>query len=411
MNSIKNNGMNNFFTSKIRLLFFFDMKNTTFKLDDISKSSNKTKLIEETQNLSVQSIETINTNNSTDKEKSTSKKSFSNTLIMPKFSNENKNLKVFKSIEEKSSSETSDFLKKKRNPLTHIKEEEKKEGEDDYKNKNINENVKIISKKMGRKKKELKQNDKSIYLNSHSKFSEDNVIKKIKANIFKSIIKWLNEICQKEIKQTEEENPSQPQTQTQTEIQTQTEMQIEAPISMGNLENLFFEKESEETFLKLDFKGVINNISRKYNIEMMNKTIGEIFSNNINKRYKKKKKEHNAKLIKKILKENKYKNVIGILKLTFKEVLEIFTEKAGDDIKNKINQETLDKFNKIDKFLEIIKEQEIKNKEMNGLLIDIYTKNVENLCLNYEKWFNNRNIKREQKKIKEINESKEINEL
>ena len=218
------------------------------------------------------------------------------------------------------------------------------------------ENNKNLQKKaQGRKKKEEK--DKG----NHTKYSFDNIMRKIKSNFMDFCHKLLNRSI----------------------------------------------KDKNLQFLKLNSK-INENLKRDYNIELFKKTIQDLYENSpISSKYRKQIKEcsnKNKMIIQEIYKkENEEIEAIKILKLTYGELFQIFRKKIAGispELEDKIKDITLlqsDEFNDINKFFNEIREQEINKNE---LLEDTdeYLNNVKNLCLNYEDWFNDKKGRNRKKK-------------
>ena len=183
-------------------------------------------------------------------------------------------------------------------------------------------------KSRGRKKKDV------IEKGNHTKFTDDNMMRKIKCHFFNHINNSLN--------------------------------------------NSLTDKKL--VFLKLD--NLINeNLKRDYNMELMNKTIKDIYLNSkISNKYKNRKNDSNKELVERIYSENKETDTIKILE---KEYIELFTELME---------------NNIDKFC-----NEILNKEeKNGLpheQTSVFFDKMKRLCNNYKDWFEKKRG-RERKNVK-----------
>lgn len=162
----------------------------------------------------------------------------------------------------------------------------------------------------------------------HSKLKPDNIMRKIKANLFENLIKLLNQ-------------------------------------SLRNKQHLF---------CKLD-KTLNEDLKKDHNIELMNRTIFDIiFNTKISDKYKNKK-NSNQNLIIKILEENKEYKAINILSLKFIDFINCIRN-------NKYYLED---------FLEKIKIKEYKVKQDKNTNKEIYMQKVEELFFKYEKWFFNKN--------------------
>ena len=184
---------------------------------------------------------------------------------------------------------------------------------------NENEN----KKKGGRKKKtEIEKGD-------HTKFSPDNLMRKIKSHLLDYIHLRLNK-------------------------------------SLKN-QNL--------QFLKL-FSDINENLKKDYNMELMEKTIRELYENSpISNKYRKKKSnnsDNNKNIIQQIYEETNADNLeieaMNILDSTYQDLLIEFRNKNFNE------------------FLEDIEKEE-KSKGETKENIDSYKEKIGDLCMNYENWF------------------------
>ena len=197
-----------------------------------------------------------------------------------------------------------------------------------YSSKLLNKKTKRIdalkSKNMGRKTNDCKEKGGK---GEHDKFSEDNMIRKIKSNFIDYIHNLIN----------------------------------------NSIEN------KELQFLKLDSE-INEKLKKDYNIELMNRSFKDLYENTpISKKYKKISKENgdtNKNIIYKIYYEEPYKefNVINLLNKTYKELFKDFLN------------------NNLDKFLNDINEEEKRKKESEENIIN-YIKNIKQLCYSYEDWY------------------------
>ena len=187
-------------------------------------------------------------------------------------------------------------------------------------------NNNILTRKRGRKRK----ND--ISERNHNKNSEDNIIRKIKVNMFKYAIKIINE----------------------------------------NLEN------NKIKYLVYD---ETSNLKRDDNIKMFNQNLKEIFwDTKFNKKYKEDR-NYNRNLIDKVYKGViKQERVKKILDLTFLDLLEIC--KGNEE---KINQLKQKKIRGYKPFIEFLFTEK-KKKEVSSY----YIEKVKNMINNYEIWFENK---------------------
>ena len=227
------------------------------------------------------------------------------------------------------------FLNKKRNLekkdkeiLDHISINEDKEEKEEKETENNNDN------ENGKKKRGRRSSDKTYSEEAdHNKFKEDNIIRKIKTYTFKYILNALNNSLEK----------------------------------------------TRNRFYPLD-KDLNENIKKDFNMELLDRTIKDIYDNSgLNKRFKNPK-FSNKFLIKKIFDEKVEIKTINILNMKYIDILNYIRE------------------NDMDNFLETIKEKEKKKQEKN---IDLYMEELKNILIVYEKWFDVKCGRNKAKKIKE----------
>ena len=204
----------------------------------------------------------------------------------------------------------------------------------------------LLRKKAGRKKKEEKCKG------DHNKFSEDNIIRKIKTKFAFFISNLLNE-------------------------------------SLFN---------KNYKFLRLD-TNISKCLKKDYNLSIFNTKIKDLFLNSkISRKYRRKIFDNNQNifLINKIFAEGKETQVISILNLTYIELFNIFRKSIAilsDDLKMKIKDiYILDKpeFSDINKVFNEIYEKELNNNELEED-INEYITNFKRLCIGFEKWFLSKN--------------------
>ena len=188
------------------------------------------------------------------------------------------------------------------------------------KNKNVINNMKMISKKRGRRK----INDNNKEEDGHTKSSEDNKVRKIKTLLFDFSVKKLN---------------------------------LSIKFKSGRFRTL--NKKMKES------------LKRDENIQLLNRTIGDIFANTKMNKISEKKGESNKKLIEKIYDENIETETIKILSMSFKDFL------------NEIRD------NCLEEFLKIMKKKEIKiqNKNKGYFNLESYMDEIKELLFRYEDWF------------------------
>ena len=201
---------------------------------------------------------------------------------------------------------------------------EKKEESNEIKVPNLIDNKisikpeKLLSKKRGRKNKEVSLTSNDQF--AHTKKKEDNIMRKIKTHLMDFIVKLLND-------------------------------------SLINKTQLFY---------KID-KTISENLKRDLNMELMQKTLFDLFSNSkTNGRYKN---YSNEILIKKIVEE---KIEVETLRLLRKKFIEI---------KNEIQE------NYLEEYLGTI---EKKESNMDNSSVDEYMETLRKIFLGYEDWFKNK---------------------
>ena len=209
---------------------------------------------------------------------------------------------------------------------------------------------------MGRKKK----NDSQKGL--HTKNKPDNVMRKIKSNFFNLIHNLLNK-------------------------------------SLSN---------KDIQFLKLKSK-INKELKRDFNIELLNRTIRDIYENSDITSKLRKQSEINSKInkdiISKIYEEKIEVQTIKILNLTYFELFQIFRSKIksiDSDLESKKDEIPLlntDEFSNIDRFFEKIANEEENNNESQES-IDNYINQIKELCIGYEDWFFDKKGRKRIKKIK-----------
>ena len=253
-------------------------------------------------------------------------------------------------------------IKKRRRKKKEIKEEKEKK----------------IEEKKERKKGRIKIGDKekeNISLETHSKYSDDNILKKINSYYFSSLRDWLNN-------------------------------------SFLDEKGVFL-PEQKNKFLRLNSSITRNNLKKSEITELMEKSLKDIFSSEIScKNKKNSNKYHNKELIEEIYKTNKQIFIIYILNLKFIEGIHIFNGQTSyEQIKDCLKKENIDekqievfynRFNKINNLLNKIYDKEkdkIYDKEKGEesyKKLQEYSQRIGLLSVNYEKWFErkyNRNNK------------------
>ncbi len=240
-----------------------------------------------------------------------------------------------------------------------------------------------IKKKLGRKKGIVQ----FVKSNEHTKYNDDNIIKKINSFFLESIRNWLNNSFI-------DEN--------------------------GNFQTAKSRiKLKKELFLKINPKLITTNLKKEVVMNIMNDKFKNIFANQVSTKYRKVEKNQNSKLIEKINDKNQ-PFVAFILESTFIDIFNYFNGQSKEEefkryflelkYDEKLVDEFFDGFDKIKKFLEVVKNKEEKRKQ-SKLLIQEYIQRISLLCLNYKEFFDKKFNRSENKckKEKEINEEKNNN--
>ena len=192
----------------------------------------------------------------------------------------------------------------------------------------------------------------------HSKYSSDNIIKKVKTKFLDSALLFLNKILR---------------TYLSTDKLTEY-----CQILRGNKKE---DCEIESLIKSLDYR-LIDTIKKDNELYLLKQPLREIFSNNISSKYSTLPKDSNRKIIQLIIKEqSNNENIMFAFNLTFEEWIDIFVyKKELNSIKN-YDEEKMkdleDKFNKIDKFIIELS----KNHDDNYLLYFVF------YDFNYKRWF------------------------
>ena len=123
---------------------------------------------------------------------------------------------------------------------------------------------------------------------------------------------------------------------------------------------------------------------------------------NISTKYRTLNYDENRKIIEDIYRKNKELKVIKILELTFEELLVIFRKKINyqkDEILiNKIAKkigdlDLLSDNDKYDDIFYLIENTKDKYKDMDEKELNEYIDNIQFLCSNYIKWFNDKKVR------------------
>ena len=251
-----------------------------------------------------------------------------NDLLLQYNENENNFQEEQKTIELNEEDEENKFVEK--NESIKMKQKE---------NKKLN----FICKKKncGRKTNKDKIKGKK---GSHTKESEDNIMRKIKSFFQKRIHKYLSKI-------------------------------------------------TKEDLLKLD-SNVKSRLKKEFNLNLFNKTLKDIYiETNISPKYKLKKVKTNEKLINRIYKEEKEIEAIKILNLTYEEAFEIFRrnlkpkEELSDELKRKIAGTNILNPKFFEDASVLIENEKEEGKTQDNMK---YIDNFRRLILEFKNWFENK---------------------
>ena len=165
---------------------------------------------------------------------------------------------------------------------------------------------------------------------------------------------------------------------------------------------------SKKCYIKKIPNKFISDLNKNRNERIYKMKLKDILCEQvISTKYKLSNKDANKKIIDKIYKEQKEKNVIKILELTFEELFIIFRRRLNDEedmkrleeIKNKIEgidlEEKNNEYKDIKYFIELFKNKNCLNADE----VNEYIEKVKNVCLSYIEWFNAK-VGRTSKKIK-----------
>ena len=211
----------------------------------------------------------------------------------------------------------------------------------DFEYKEVKEKDNYLTKKRGRK------TDKNVG-EEHNCYDSDNIIKKIKAKLFDCCLKFLNK--------------------------------------------MIYKKDDERIqLLKIDYK-YIDKLERKTNLELFEMPLADIFSLDISRKYKSKRKDYNKALINGILEQQieveDYDTIMFLFKITLNEWIELFTYKKDIlTLKSEHNDENVDWIKIQENFFginhllnEISEKKDFRNDDKYYILFILY-------IFNFQRWF------------------------
>jgi hypothetical protein len=211
----------------------------------------------------------------------------------------------------------------------------------------------IESKKLGRKKQD------DISNRRHNKNSPDNIIKKVKSYLLSNALIFLNNIINNNIDKNKK-------------------LDYYNSIRISDSKT----KDYNNLLKPFDYR-FIDSMKRESELSLFNKSLKDLFSENISPKFKNFRRESNKIIINKIIKEERKNDIVMFaFNLTFREWLDIFLYKK--ELKSAKNFDTekmgalINNFNYFNTLLEEICS---KNNDKNYLSSFIF------LIYNYERWF------------------------
>ena len=170
-------------------------------------------------------------------------------------------------------------------------------------------------KKLGRKK----NGDTLGKINSkHNKYSQDNIIKKIKSKLLHFLVEFLNNLLNSILKKNK--------INSYIKIVKNIE-DNKIPKNVGLIKDL-------------DYKNVIDRVKKEKNLEFFDMKLKDFLSSEISSKYKTLQKDSNKRIIEEILKEENENEIINfVFNLTFRQWLDSFLyKKEIKDYKNLDNE-------------------------------------------------------------------------
>ena len=195
----------------------------------------------------------------------------------------------------------------------------------------------------------------------HNKSSEDNIIKKIKSKFIEYSLKFINKVLNSNLNKKNKSYYNYLLRKTKKE---------------DDCENLI---------KSLDYK-IVHTIKRETDLSLLDKSLKDVFSQDISTKYSSLSYDSNKIIITRILADEKdNKTIMFAFNLTLREWIEVFIyKKELKDIKN-INNLSEEKINQLSSLFD----------RVDKLLLDIYQKDSNknylshfiSLMYNYERWF------------------------
>ena len=195
----------------------------------------------------------------------------------------------------------------------------------------------------------------------HSKNSSDNIIKKIKSKFLEYSLKFINKVLNSNLNKKN--------------------------ITYYNY--LLRKKKKEDNFENLikalDYK-YVNRIKKDSELSLLDKSLKEVFSQDISSKYSRLQNDSNKTIIERIVIDEKDNDIIMFaLNLTLREWIDVFIYKKELKDITKIYNLSLEKINQLSSLFD----------RVDNLLLDIYQKDCNknylshfiSLMYNYERWF------------------------
>ncbi len=201
----------------------------------------------------------------------------------------------------------------------------------------------------------------------HNSESQDNIMKKIKSHLFKKMLTFLNEVLNLFL----EDYNKKKCIQMMRKIPDGKDIKI------------------EQLLKGLNYKIIVDDLKREFNLKLLDKTLREIFSTDLSSKFSTIDSTSNKDVLDKIFENDLDEDVTQIFNLTLREFIDIITYKNSIYFNNPKYNELIDNV-KIDKIIEGIYENKIDKKTELGKFTY--------LSFNYERWFFIKSIRNTGKK-------------
>ena len=245
-------------------------------------------------------------------------------------------------------------------PTAHLRDLEKKMNDETYfaDKKRNRDKEKIVNdpKQLGRKRRE------DISNRDHNRDSEDNIVKKIKAKVIETLLKFINRIINNSL----------------------DEDKIKFYVKI--LKNIKDDKEPEkEDLIKdLSYKETVNKTKKEINLAFFKMPLKEFLSIEISPKFKTYEKDSNKTIINEIIKNEQDNEILMFIlnDLTFEDFIDIFTHKKDLNSFGKLDRNRLNfiktQFIYVDKLLKEVHEINNENNYFSRFISILY---------NLKRWF------------------------